>query len=34
MDPKNLTEAMTNLMDIPEGADGGVVHESSSLRDR
>jgi len=34
MDPKNLTEAMTNLMDLPEGADGGVVHESSSLRDR
>jgi regulator of protease activity HflC (stomatin/prohibitin superfamily) len=33
MDPKNLTEAMTNLMDIPEAPDGGLPHRSSSPRD-
>lgn len=33
MDPKALTEAMTNLMDIPEAADGGSVSRSASARD-
>jgi regulator of protease activity HflC (stomatin/prohibitin superfamily) len=30
MDPKAITEAMTNLMDIPEAPDGGMVNNSSS----
>jgi regulator of protease activity HflC (stomatin/prohibitin superfamily) len=33
MDPKALTEAMTNLMDIPEAPDGGNVRHSASARD-
>lgn len=33
MDPKALTEAMTNLMDIPEAPDGGNASFSASARD-
>jgi regulator of protease activity HflC (stomatin/prohibitin superfamily) len=34
MDPKAITEAMTNLMDIPEAPDGGMVNNSSSSRNQ
>lgn len=34
MDPKAITEAMTNLMDIPEAPDGGMVNHSSSSRNQ
>lgn len=34
MDPKAITEAMTNLMDIPEAPDGGLVNNSSSSRNQ
>jgi regulator of protease activity HflC (stomatin/prohibitin superfamily) len=33
MDPKALTEAMTNLMDIPEAPDGGLPSRPISPRD-
>ena len=34
MDPKAITEAMTNLMDIPEAPDGGMVNNNSSSRNQ
>jgi hypothetical protein len=34
MDPKALTEAMTNLMDIPEAPDGGMENGFPTSRDR